>query len=249
MKTNWVRILFFLVALPILFVGIFYYMERRGAFLIDAIDVRLAEGTPHSHFLVPLVSDLNSEFRDLKGTPLWDIELKSVLAIATRHPWVENISIHRAWPSLLVVNLTVREVYALLLDTRGNLIPVLGDGSLLPAVQSSVRAPDVPLMREKEFHTSLELRKKAAELLKEIPISGKGLTRKSISEIKYSSREGFSILLTEGEALVTLGQEKFAQKAQRVSQVMEYIQSRGIEARVIDANLSKKVLVRPRKDP
>ena len=38
-------------------------------------------------------------------------------------------------------------------------------------------------------------------------------------------------------------------KAQRVSQVLEYMETRQLEARVIDANLSKKVLVRLRKDP
>jgi cell division protein FtsQ len=38
-------------------------------------------------------------------------------------------------------------------------------------------------------------------------------------------------------------------KAARVAQVIEYMETRQLEARVIDANLSKKVLVRLRKDP
>jgi cell division protein FtsQ len=51
------------------------------------------------------------------------------------------------------------------------------------------------------------------------------------------------------ELRVKLGNENFESKSLRVSQVIDYIENKQIEARVIDANLSQKVLVRLRKEP
>jgi cell division protein FtsQ len=48
---------------------------------------------------------------------------------------------------------------------------------------------------------------------------------------------------------VKMGEDQMALKAARVSQVVDYLETRQFDARVIDANLSKKVLVRLRKDP
>ena len=40
------------------------------------------------------------------------------------------------------------------------------------------------------------------------------------------------------------GEDQFEIKSSRVSQVIDYLENRDLKARVIDANLSKKVLVR-----
>ncbi len=47
---------------------------------------------------------------------------------------------------------------------------------------------------------------------------------------------------------VKIGEDQVALKAARVSQVVDYLDAKQFDARVIDANLSKKVLVRLRKD-
>jgi cell division protein FtsQ len=48
---------------------------------------------------------------------------------------------------------------------------------------------------------------------------------------------------------IKLGEDQFAVKSARVSQVMDYLEKRDLKARVIDANLSKKVLVRLQQSP
>ena len=48
---------------------------------------------------------------------------------------------------------------------------------------------------------------------------------------------------------VNLGDDEVLKKSLRVSQVLNYVDEHQLDARVIDANLSKKVLVRLRKGP
>ncbi len=48
---------------------------------------------------------------------------------------------------------------------------------------------------------------------------------------------------------VKMGEDQVSLKSARVAQVVDYLETRQFDARVIDANLSKKVLVRLRKDP
>ena len=46
-----------------------------------------------------------------------------------------------------------------------------------------------------------------------------------------------------------MGDDQFIVKGARVNQVLEYLESNEFKARVIDATLSQKVLVRLRKGP
>lgn len=85
-------------------------------------------------------------------------------------------------------------------------------------------------------------------MIDEIPTEGK-FSQKRISEIRHDSKDGFWMTMMKTGLRVKMGEDNFALKASRVGQVIEYMENRQLEARVIDANLSKKVLVRLRKDP
>ena len=67
--------------------------------------------------------------------------------------------------------------------------------------------------------------------------------------MSYKEKEGFWLTLIRSGVEVRIGEELVPLKSARVSQVLDYLKSHQFEARVIDADLSQKVLVRLRKDP
>ena len=75
------------------------------------------------------------------------------------------------------------------------------------------------------------------------------MTANQVSEIGYDKKEGYWIKLLNSETRVQYGEDQFEIKSARISQVIEYLESRNLKARVIDANLSKKVLVRLQQSP
>ncbi|HEY1080413.1 MAG TPA: cell division protein FtsQ/DivIB, partial [Bdellovibrio sp.] len=139
------------------------------------------------------------------------------------------------------------EVKLLFMAKGGKLMPIIRDGTFLQEVDSK-EAPDVALVEGEVFLKKPELRKKAVEVLEQIPSEG-SFSKKTISEIRYDSKEGFWMTLIKTGVQVKMGEDQMSLKAARVSQVVDYLESRQFDARVIDANLSKKVLVRLRKDP
>jgi cell division protein FtsQ len=113
---------------------------------------------------------------------------------------------------------------------------------------SQKAAPDVALIQGDIFEKNLDVRQRAVKTIDEIPHTGK-FSQKNISELRFDPKQGFWATLIGTGMRVKLGEEQISLKSARVSQVIEYMETRQLEARVIDANLSKKVLVRLRKDP
>ena len=70
------------------------------------------------------------------------------------------------------------------------------------------------------------------------------MSRTKLSEVSYDRRDGYWIQLIDSNVKIKFGENDFAMKSARVSQVLEYLEKKDLKARVIDANLSKKVLVR-----
>ena len=56
-------------------------------------------------------------------------------------------------------------------------------------------------------------------------------------------------MLLQNGLQIKIGDEHVRTKSFRISKVLDYLDSKKFQARVIDANLSQKVLVRLRKDP
>jgi cell division protein FtsQ len=123
----------------------------------------------------------------------------------------------------------------------------VGNGELLSAVTTQA-APDVPILVGEMMEKNLELRKRSVQILGEIPEEG-SFSRKAISDLHFHPKEGFWVRLVNNKIHVNLGEDGMRMKSRRVSEVLDYINTHNFQARVIDANLSKKVLVRLRKDP
>ncbi len=236
------------VVIPLCLAGTLYYLNNLGFFNISELEVVLVSPVEgQQNYLQPLVGDLRDSVKSYEGISLWNIDLKKVIKTVRTNAWIESVSIKRNWPSTLQIQVIPYEVKLLYLGKNGQLIPVIRDGTLMKPVQSP-QAPDVALLDGDNFAKQSELRKKAVQVIEDMPEQG-SFSKKTISEIRYDGKDGIWMTMIKTGIQVKLGEDQVSLKAARVSKVVEYLENRQLDVRVIDANLSKKVLVRLRKDP
>ncbi|MGE5086130.1 MAG: cell division protein FtsQ/DivIB [Bacillota bacterium] len=248
MKKLVLKLIFGFVVIPAVLVGTLFYLNKNGFFNIQKIEVVLENPTPgQEQFLKPNVDELEASLAKYKGTSLWNIKLKDISKEAKDCDWIERAMISRSWPATLSLKIVPYEVKLLYMAKAGKLMPIIKNGSFLNPVEAK-QAPDVAILQGDNFANKNELRKKAVDVIEQIPAEG-SFSRKTISEIRYDGKEGFWMTMIKTGVQVKIGDDQVALKANRVSKVVDYLENRQFDARVIDANLSKKVLVRLRKDP
>lgn len=248
MKKLVLKLIFGFVVIPAVLAGTLFYLNKNGFFNIQKIEVVLENPTSgQEQFLKPNVDQLEATLAKYKGISLWNIKLKNISKEAKDCDWIERAMISRSWPATLSLKIVPYEVKLLYMAKAGKLVPIIKDGSFLNPVEAK-QAPDVALLQGESFANKNELRKKAVDVIEQIPAEG-SFSRKTISEIRYDGKEGFWMTMIKTGVQVKIGDDQVALKANRVSKVVDYLENRQFDARVIDANLSKKVLVRLRKDP
>ncbi|UXR64438.1 FtsQ-type POTRA domain-containing protein [Bdellovibrio bacteriovorus] len=248
MKKLVLKLIFGFIILPLSLAGTLFYLNKNGFFDIGKVEVILENPPPgQEQFLRPHVDRLEASLDKYKGMSLWNIKLKAVSRDVKMMNWVESLNIKRSWPTTLSVRVRPYEVKLLYMGKGGKLVPIIKGGELLDPVEGK-QAPDVVLLEGESFMKKAELRKKAVDVVEQIPAEG-SFSRKTISEIRYDNKEGFWMTMIKTGIQVKMGEDQVSLKSARVSQVVDYLESRQFDARVIDANLSKKVLVRLRKGP
>lgn len=247
MKKLVIRLFLGLVVIPASVLAVVYSLNRNGFFDLKVVELKVVSDHADPHFLKPLLSELESKVNEHQGTSLWKLSLKEVTNQILNRDWVESVRVLRQWPDAIRVEINTKKVELIYLNSQGVIYPVVESGAFLKPVMTSF-SPNVAILQGSAFEKNQEMRKKAVEAIQQIPKEGK-FSRERISSVQFDQKNGFWFTLIQSGLTVKLGEEKIGLKAARVSQVMEYIDRRELEARVIDANLSKKVLVRLRKDP
>lgn len=246
MKKLLLRIFVAFIVLPSALAGSVFYLNQNGFFNIQQVEVRVEEATPGQElFLKPLLESVKKDFSPLEGQSLWDVDLLKISRELKKLEWIAWVNVKRGWPSTLTIAVKPHEVKFLYLNKEA-FRPVIHDGRFLPQVKL-VEVPDVPVLTGKKF-SDIEMRKRAVAILESLPQDG-SFSRNRISEVHHSDKEGFWVTLINTGTKVKLGEDQLSLKAQRVSQVVDYLSQHQFDARVIDANLSKKVLVRLRNQP
>lgn len=246
MKKLIFRLLIAFIFLPAAVVSSVYYLNHKGFFNIQVVDVRVEEATAGQElYLKPHLEKIKKQFSTVTGQSLWDIELLDISRKLKNEEWVEWVNIKRVWPATLEITVRPHEI-KLLYVNKEILRPVIRDGRVLQKVKL-IDMPDVPVLEGKKF-SDVDMRRRAVQVLESLPQDG-SFSRNRISEVRHSDKEGFWVTLINSGTKVKLGEDDLEVKAQRVSQVVDYLKTQQFDARVIDANLSKKVLVRLRNHP
>ncbi|MES2801534.1 MAG: FtsQ-type POTRA domain-containing protein [Bdellovibrionota bacterium] len=239
------------VMLPAAIFASVYALDQRGFFAIEDIDLQVMTQSEQLNFSKPYMDTLNQELSAYKGQSLWRLSLSGVSEKLKAKSWIKDFRISRSWPQGLVVEIEPKILSLLYVDQKrlalGFVRPVTSDGALLPEVDTT-QAPPLAMLKGEVFVKDHAKRKIAIELLKSLPEDGR-LSHKIISEIGYDTKEGYWVEVAKTNIKIKLGDDQFAVKSARVSQVLDYLEKRELKARVIDANLSKKVLVRLQQNP
>ena len=214
-------------------------------FALEHIEVQ-SDAVQNQSLVLAMSEILQKELSALKSVNLFQVDVDHVAAVVMSQPWVSSFHVQKVWPNRLAIRISLHEPMALLrtkkkwfvLNEKGQLLPLLITASSL----------DRPLLLGDAFAKQSELRAQAVEFLKALPTEGP-VQVGNVSEIRFEPRAGFVVTLKENPARVELGRDSWKVKAARAGQVIDYLQTRQLEARVINTNLSKKVLVRLRKDP
>ncbi|MBL7543512.1 MAG: FtsQ-type POTRA domain-containing protein [Bdellovibrionaceae bacterium] len=250
MLRNLVKILFSLVVIPCLVIGSIWYLNEKKFFDLTELNFKTEiarERQTGRSVLENEINLLSKKLDQFKGTSLFEVDLEKMQQAIESENWVKSVEIYREWPNRLKIVIDVYDVVLLYWMNEKKIFPILENNRTLEPL-SMAQAPDRAVTVEKKIFEEPKVRKKAIELISSLPTEGSYSSAK-ISEVGYDSKEGFWTDLLNKELRVKLGNENFESKSLRVSQVLDYIENKQIEARVIDANLSQKVLVRLRKGP
>ena len=247
MKTSWKYLITTITILSALAVGLLAFYHN-DVFFIRHIEIVIENTNDVDPKLVKLwTQKIQQKLVYLSGKALFSIPVEKIRSDVETEDWIVGCAVRKSFPDTIVVQIISEKVAAALVGERGLIAPVSEKGKILKVVESS-EVPDVPILVGEGLRKSPVLRQSAILMFHELPAEGR-MGRARIAEIGYEDQHGFWTRTMDQKAKIFLGREDFSLRAQRVSQVLQYLDQRQIEARVIDAGLSKKVLVRLRKDP
>jgi cell division protein FtsQ len=247
MKKTVFRLLALFVFIPAGLAGLFFQLHKTGFFDLKQMQIEVQDFDKHQAYFSPMVDQLKSSLISFNGRSLFKVDLKMLKKTVLTQPWVEHVQLSRRWPDQIEVLIKPKAIDFVMIKDESLAVPVLQSGETLAAVPL-VRSPDAIVLKGADFAKRKDLRKQASDLMAEIPAEGT-FSRKNISELNYVEREGFWMRMISSGIQVKMGQDQVPLRSARISQVLNYLEDREMNARVIDADLSKKVLVRLRKDP
>lgn len=192
-------------------------------------------------------SSIEHELRGYKGHSLWDISFGQIKQQLLKYPYLQKVQIQKSWPNKLEVSYSLPPLRAIYPLAKNRFQILTADGNWLGPLAWS-RLPGLPWVRGDWIVQKPELKSEALLLLEQLPKKGP-LSVEQISEIRFSELDGFLITLIKSGQQIRFGMDNFEIKSLRALQVLDYLQVRGLESRVIDLNFSKKVLVRLRNQP
>ncbi len=236
------RILAVFIVIPALIAILMWQRDRHGFFNVKQIELVIDPTMDSTPYLKPLLSRIDQKFEKFRGQSMWNLNLEGLSKEMESETWIESHSISRRWPSGISVRIRPFEVKAILPGKSQKYFPVIAEGRLLEALDVKT-LPDAIFLEGEDFSKRFELRRKAIELISELPTEGE-FSKQSVSELKWNSKDGFTARLVRQGVEVKLGEGSIAIKAARIAQVLEYLKNRDMIPLWLDSNLSKKVLVR-----
>ena len=233
-----------------------YSLDQQGFFKIDKVELKVNTLTSQKNYVEPRVVQLRVKLEAVKGIPLWKAPLSELSKTIKEEKWIKNFQLSRVWPSGILLEVQTDDVAILVfpgveettsIGEVSQIKPITKSGQVLEKINSK-QAPNAIVTHDSELLISQKIREGALSVIAALPSSGR-MAESQISEIGYDHKEGYWIKLLNSETKVNFGEEQFEIKSARISQVIDYLESRNLKARVIDANLSKKVLVRLQQTP
>lgn len=190
---------------------------------------------------------LAADLAPFEGLNVWQIPMSLISERISQNSWIEGFEISRRLPDDLRIEIRVKEPVVVFLSSKMRAAPIAYDGTILPDAPMNL-VPDLPIVRDVRFIKDLATRGRLARVMSAIPASGL-LSRATISEVRLDKEKQLWFSIEGSQSLVRLGEEQIPIRVARVTQVLDYLQRNQFKGRQIDADFSKKVLVKLRINP
>jgi cell division protein FtsQ len=233
--------------LPLLIVIPIRSLDQQGYFKLKNIQLVLVDQTANKNYYSNLAKQTEQQLNVFLSKSLFEVDLGQMAKMISSEKWIEDFEIQREWPDSIKVKVNANELVMLYWNEKNDIYPIFSNNEMLDKLNKK-DLPDAIHTYDKKIANQKELRKKVIDVIQKLPEKGP-LSPKMIAEVGFDSKAGYWFQLIKKDLRVKMGEEKMELKSERVSNVIEYLETKQIDARVIDANLSQKVLVRLRKDP
>ena len=223
--------------------GCFFYYGLNQYLFISQIQIEVTDKNQWKDNDV--LSNLQLQLNHFIGKKVWEVSMDDLLDIIKTEPHVhsDSVKILRLLPNRFLVQIQAQKPLAVLWNSEGYVHPLSINAQLLPALPLD-QSPNLPILRGSVFFKHIHLRSLALQFLHQIPEEGKVLSRRNISEIRYSdSEQSLSIILSHYGKPVKIGRELKQKKWKRIESVLQYLDQQNIKWRVIDARFSQKIVV------
>lgn len=238
----WKRGLFISAMLGLVSLGVL--AQRDGYFRLTDVSVILDPSAPKAYSLY--ASDLENELSKLKGQDLWRLDLEDLNRHLSSLSWVSEHQSKRRFPNQLEVHIVGRKALAMILDRKGQLRPLSDSGMVLPPIRAN-QALELPVVQDPRLERDQDLRLRLVQLLVQLPQEGR-LSLREIDAIQFS-RKGQFLFLPKGlKKPVHIGEAEVGLRAARVARVLDYLDHNRVEWREINADFTKKVVVKKETD-
>ena len=222
-------------------------VKDKSLFVVEEVSIRVTMNEAERKVWADLNSQIHQMTQAYKGLSLWRVSLVEVQKKLSLYPFIKQVQVQKSWPHSLEISYSLPSLKAIHQVGAGQFKLLTEDGQWLGPTKWS-KLPRLPWIKGEWINKRPAMKEGVLGLLRQLPDKGP-MSSTQISEIQFNELDGFLLTLVKSAQQIRFGSENFQTKAQRVSQVLEYLQIRGLESRVIDANFSKKVLVRLRNHP
>jgi cell division protein FtsQ len=231
-----------------MFIYVVYSTLTSPFFKITDLDIQLADDATQGILFTKIKDSLDTRFRNLRGQYVWQIDIADVLSKVEKDLRVKEAKVTRVLPNKILIAVTpFTPVGSIMGPSSDKLFPLARDGEVLPALDAS-EMPDGPILRGEVFLQEELVRREALKLLLELPDKG-SLNSAHISEVNYDKKHGFSLTVAPGGIEVWMGFDDFTRHGSQAQRVLDYLINQRLTGRIIDARLSKKVVVKLRNQP
>lgn len=227
----------------LLFPAAFYISKEIGVFKIHTIEI---QSKLEDQILENYLPRLRSSVAQFYGKNIWEVELSNIKEIVGQAVWIQEAQVLRRYPQTLRIEIVPKKAIAILLDKKRDFYLLSQEGTILPEIEKT-NAPRLPVFQNPKVFVDKEMRQRLVTFLNSLPQEGE-LSLPQISEITIKNNNEIWITHLNTRAAIRMGDHDVPIKSARVARVLEYLEHNNLKWRVIDADFSKKVLVKLRND-
>ncbi len=227
----------------LLIVAAVYQSVRTGAFQVSEVELELM--APSSMYWSERIKDLRGLMIPFQKKNIWSVRLNRVKTILRRENWIKEIRLVRNFPNRVRIQVTPYSVVAVYVNSKGISVPLAENSAWLPRANLT-HAPVAPVIRTGKLFKDSRLKIKVSKILSALPVDGR-LSLESIDEVDIDKKNEVWLSLMKDRHRIHISDQQLQIKLARIEKVLNYLDSEKISDRVIDAEFTQKVLVRPRK--